>query len=100
MAGKQDHDPLIVQGEGDAYSIAAPSDAPTLIINQEWELHTCKRGHVWRLDKMLRDPFVFTWTGESGTSLSIGSGPICLRCWRDDLASMYGPVKTVAIKTP
>jgi hypothetical protein len=75
--------------------------ASTLKIEYEWELHTCKRGHTWRFPKqseMVRcDPFHFIWTDVNGVLCSAGSGAICLQCYRDDLVSSYGPVKTVPV---
>lgn len=81
--------------------LLAPVEASRLVINHEWELHTCKRGHTWRFpkqdEKMRCDPFMFTWTDAEGVSQSVGTGAICLQCWRDDLVSTYGPIKTTPV---
>jgi hypothetical protein len=74
------------------------SEDSALLINYEWELHTCKRGHTWRFPKENKkiscNPFLFTWTNADGVSCSAGTGAICLQCYCDDLVSSYGPIKT------
>jgi hypothetical protein len=95
MDEKKHQEPTITQTKGSSFAAEA---APILSIKQEWELHTCKRGHTWRFPKaterMRCDLFSFTWTGAAGESHLTGSGPVCLQCIRDDLVAAYGPVKT------
>ena len=72
---------------------------PALVVGEpEMELHTCRRGHTWRYpltsSSMHCEPFQFSWYDGDGVFRSEGTGPLCLRCVRDDLAAKYGPVKT------
>jgi hypothetical protein len=101
MDEEKHQEPTITQTKGSSLTMDGPLP---FSIKQEWELHTCKRGHTWRFlkpnDRLRCDLVSFTWTGADGSVQHLGSGSLCMQCLLADLVVAYGPVKTEPAPEP